>query len=167
MPPVFTRYLAERLNSVSTVKVCEAAGGELLQSGHAYLAPGNFHMTVAASAKGWTTCLNQGPLENSCRPAVDVLFRSVAELVGPHALAAVLTGMGQDGLRGSGVIRQQGGYVLAQDQATSVVWGMPGSVANAGLADQILPLDHFADEFSRLTQVQTIPKLNSVRILSS
>jgi two-component system chemotaxis response regulator CheB len=152
MPPVFTRYLAERLSAVSAVKVWEATGGELLRPGVAYLAPGNFHMQLHSAGNGWTTRLNQLPMENSCRPAVDVLFRSVASVVGSQALALVLTGMGQDGLRGSEAIHHAGGRVLAQDQATSVVWGMPGSVVNAGLADQILPLSKIAGELIRLTQ---------------
>lgn len=92
---------------------------------------------------------NDGPPENSCRPAVDVLFRSVAQLYGDSALAVVLTGMGQDGLRGAEVIRLSGGQVLAQDEATSVVWGMPGFVARAGLADAVLPLGSLAAEITR------------------
>jgi len=91
----------------------------------------------------------QGPPENSCRPAVDVLFRSVAEVYKPHVLAVEMTGMGQDGLRGCQHIREAGGQILAQDQASSVVWGMPGFVANAGLADKVLPLDQLGGEILR------------------
>lgn len=93
--------------------------------------------------------MHQGPPENSCRPAADVLIRSVADVYRPHALAVVLTGMGQDGLRGCEHIRELGGQVLAQDQATSVVWGMPGFVANAGLADKVLPLNELGPEIIR------------------
>jgi two-component system chemotaxis response regulator CheB len=96
--------------------------------------------------------LNQDPPENSCRPAVDVLFRSVARAYGPNCLAVVLTGMGQDGLRGCEAIREAGGQILAQDEATSVVWGMPGYVARAGLADRVLPLSMIAPEIVRRVQ---------------
>ena len=92
---------------------------------------------------------HQGPPENSCRPAVDVLFRSVAATYGAGALGVVMTGMGQDGLRGCECIREQGGQVIVQDEATSVVWGMPGFVAQAGLADRVLPLDQMAPEIER------------------
>jgi two-component system chemotaxis response regulator CheB len=97
-----------------------------------------------------TLHLNQGPLENHCRPAVDVLFRSAASVYGSGVLAVVLTGMGSDGMLGCRVIREQGGSVLAQDQASSTVWGMPGAVANAGLAQRILPLNAIAPEILRL-----------------
>jgi two-component system, chemotaxis family, protein-glutamate methylesterase/glutaminase len=90
--------------------------------------------------------LHQDPPENSCRPAVDVLFRSVAQAFGPNALVVILTGMGQDGLRGCEAIREAGGQIVAQDEATSVVWGMPGSVVRAGLADRVLPLSQIADD---------------------
>ncbi len=149
MPPVFTRYLADRLNTVSPLKVFEAKGGEPLSRGTVYLAPGDFHLTVARTSQGLVTCLNQKPPENSCRPAVDVLFRSVAEVVGPASLGIILTGMGQDGLRGCEAIRQAGGRILAQDEASSVVWGMPGAVFNAGLVDKLLPLDGIPAELSK------------------
>lgn len=149
MPPVFTRYLAQRLDAVSGLTVREAQAGERLQPGHAWLAPGDYHLTVVRSGRGVITQLHQGPPENSCRPAVDVLFRSVAEVYGAGTLGVVLTGMGQDGLRGCEAIRQAGGQVLAQDQASSVVWGMPGAVVQAGLADRVLPLDQVAGELVR------------------
>lgn len=153
MPPVFTHYLAERLTAGSPLTVRESHGGEMLEPGVAYLAPGDFHITIENSPRGWMTRLNQGPMENSCRPAVDVLFRSVAETVGPGALAVVLTGMGYDGLRGSEAIHRAGGRVLAQDEATSVVWGMPRAVVDAGLADQILPLDGIAEHLVKLAEI--------------
>ena len=149
MPPVFTRYLAERLDAVSPLTVREAQAGDLIHPGGAWLAPGNYHMVVVRTGQGVAVQLHQGPPENSCRPAVDVLFRSVAEVYGAGALGVVLTGMGQDGLRGSEAIRHAGGRVLAQDQATSVVWGMPGAVAQAGLAERILPLEQIAGEIVR------------------
>jgi two-component system chemotaxis response regulator CheB len=110
---------------------------------------------AAASARP-TLHLSQGPLENYCRPAVDVLFRSAARVYGGGVLAVVLTGMGSDGLNGSRVIREHGGSVLAQDQATSIVWGMPGVVAQAGLAQKVLPLDAIAPEILRMVSRQPV-----------
>jgi two-component system, chemotaxis family, protein-glutamate methylesterase/glutaminase len=144
MPPIFTKLLAERLSSKSQIRVEEGRPGEILEPGQAWLAPGDFHMAVARSATGVHLITHREPPENSCRPAVDVLFRSVAEAYGPRALGVVMTGMGQDGLRGSERIREAGGRVLAQDEATSVVWGMPGFVAQAGLAEKVLPLHQIA-----------------------
>jgi two-component system chemotaxis response regulator CheB len=152
MPAVFTGYLAERLSAVSAVPVREAKSGETLTPGGAWLAPGNFHLTIKAGPRGLITHLNQDPPENSCRPAVDVLFRSVAQVVGGRALAIVLTGMGSDGLRGCQTIVEAGGRVLVQDEASSVVWGMPGSVARAGLAERVLPLNQIASEIVALVQ---------------
>jgi len=149
MPPMFTRLLAERLSAHATVKVEEGRPAGVLQAGHAWIAPGDFHMSVARHNGQVRVLLNQDPPENSCRPAADVLFRSVAQTFGPNALAVVLTGMGQDGLRGCEAIRAAGGQVVVQDEATSVVWGMPGFVARAGLADRVLPLGLIATEVVR------------------
>jgi len=149
MPPMFTRLLAERLDAQSKVKVVEAAGGEVLQPGVVYVAPGNFHMVVQRRGTQVVTVLNQLPPENSCRPAVDPLFRSVSQVYGSHTLGVILTGMGQDGLRGSEDIRAAGGSIIAQDEATSVVWGMPGFVVRAGLAERVLPLAAVAAELTR------------------
>jgi two-component system chemotaxis response regulator CheB len=113
------------------------------------VAPGNYHLALKREAAGVRVLLHQGPLENSCRPAVDVLFRSAAEVYGPGVLGVVLTGMGQDGLRGSQAIVEAGGQIIAQDEASSVVWGMPGAVAKAGLAGQILPLNQIGREVNR------------------
>ena len=146
MPPVFTRLLAERLAAKSQIEVVEGCMGAGLKPSCAWIAPGDYHMVVASDNQGVAIRTHQGPPENSCRPAVDVLFRSVAEVYKPHALAVVMTGMGQDGLRGCEHIREFGGQILAQDQASSVVWGMPGFVANAGLADKVLPLDQLGSE---------------------
>jgi two-component system chemotaxis response regulator CheB len=146
MPPVFTRLLAERLAAKSALAIGEGKAGEAIGPGKAWLAPGDYHMAVMRDAQASRLRLHQGPPENSCRPAVDVLFRSVAEVYGPGVLAVVLTGMGQDGLRGCDHIRDAGGRILVQDEATSVVWGMPGSVARAGLADQVLPLNELGPE---------------------
>lgn len=149
MPPMFTRLLAERLNTQSAITVVEAAGGEAIQPGTAYVAPGNFHLVLQRRGTSVVTALNQLPPENSCRPAVDPLFRSVAQIYGAATLGVVLTGMGQDGLRGSEDILAAGGKVLAQDEASSVVWGMPGFVVKAGLADRVLPLADIAVEVTR------------------
>jgi two-component system chemotaxis response regulator CheB len=149
MPPMFTRLLAERLSARSPVKVDEGRTGGVLRPGHAWIAPGDFHMTVARDGIQARVAVNQDPPENSCRPAADVLFRSVARAFGPAALAVVLTGMGQDGLRGCEAIREAGGQVIVQDEPTSVVWGMPGFVARAGLADRVLPLGLVAPEIVR------------------
>jgi len=146
MPPIFTRFLAERLASKSQIGVEEASPNHVLEAGHAWLAPGNFHMVVKREGTVVRIGTHQGPPENSCRPAVDVLFRSVAEIYGAGVLGVVMTGMGQDGLRGAEHIRERGGRVIVQDEATSVVWGMPGFVAQAGLADKVLPLDQIAEE---------------------
>jgi two-component system chemotaxis response regulator CheB len=149
MPPVFTRLLAERLAAKSQISVQEGCRGAVLKPGCAWIAPGDYHMVVAGDSHRVTLQTYQGPPENSCRPAVDVLFRSVADVYRPHALAVEMTGMGQDGLRGCELIRELGGQILAQDQESSVVWGMPGFVANAGLADKVLPLDQLGAEIIR------------------
>lgn len=140
MPPLFTAMLAERLGKVSGLPVHEGQHGQLLEAGHAYLAPGGAHMEVHRVDRQVQLQLHHGPLENSCRPAVDVLFRSVATTYGPGALAVVMTGMGADGLRGCQQIHEAGGRILTQDEATSVVWGMPGYVTRTGFVEAVLPL---------------------------
>jgi two-component system, chemotaxis family, protein-glutamate methylesterase/glutaminase len=151
MPPLFTRLLADRLNKQSAIAVHEGAEGDVLKPGHVWIAPGDFHMKLAMEGKTARLIMNQSPPQNSCRPSVDVLFESVAEHYGARTLAVVLTGMGADGVRGSQLIREAGGHVLVQDEASSVVWGMPGQVAAAGLADAIFPLDQMAGELERRT----------------
>lgn len=157
MPPVFTRFLAERLSSCSRITVREGEEGALVEPGIAWVAPGNHHMLVERQGEVSRLRLNQDVQENSCRPAVDPLFRSVAAAHGNRTLALVLTGMGQDGLRGAEVIRQAGGQVLVQDEASSVVWGMPGAVATAGQADAVLPLDGIAGELIQRAAVGRLP----------
>jgi two-component system chemotaxis response regulator CheB len=141
MPPLFTRLLAERLATLTPLTVREAAGGEVAEAGTIYIAPGDRHMRVVNAAAGPVIALDQGPPMNSCRPAVDALFLSLAETYGPAIVAAILTGMGHDGTAGAGCLSARGAYILAQDEATSVVWGMPGAVVNSGKANQILPLE--------------------------
>jgi two-component system chemotaxis response regulator CheB len=150
MPPLFTRFLAERLQAVSRLQVTEAAQGTRVRTGVVLIAPGDYHMRVRRNGEETVIQLDQSAPENSCRPSVDVLFRSVGEVYGAAAVSAVLTGMGQDGLRGAEALRSQEAYVIAQDEATSVVWGMPGAVAQAGLANCILPLDAVVPELVRL-----------------
>jgi two-component system chemotaxis response regulator CheB len=140
MPPVFTRLLANRLDAQCGLAVTEAQQGDAVVPGRVLIAPGGFHLAVRRQGTSVVAELTEDPPENFCRPAVDVLFRSVASAYGERTLAAVLTGMGRDGERGAKAIRDAGGEVYVQDDATSVVWGMPGAVAGAGLADKILPL---------------------------
>jgi two-component system chemotaxis response regulator CheB len=153
MPELFTKLFAERLNGRCHLMVREAAEGDQVKPGTIYIAKGNWHMEVLAPSRiGMppTLHLTQGPLENHCRPAVDVLFRTAAAVWGSGVLGVVLTGMGSDGMIGSRIIREQGGTVLAQDQASSAVWGMPGAVTNAGLAHRVLALNAMAPEILRL-----------------
>jgi len=149
MPPVFTRLLADRLGSLSPLTICEATPGEEVHAGRVYVAPGNYHMIVKRAGSVMRIATNQEQPENSCRPAVDVLFRSVVDVYGAASLGVILTGMGQDGLHGCEQIREAGGQIIAQDEATSVVWGMPGFVTRAGLPDQVLPLSGIAPEIVR------------------
>jgi two-component system, chemotaxis family, protein-glutamate methylesterase/glutaminase len=149
MPPMFTRLLAERLNAQSAIEVVEGQAGMVLKPGHAYVAPGDFHMVVEPRGFDLIIALNQDPQENSCRPSVDVLFRSVVTQCRSATLGVILTGMGSDGLRGCEMTREAGGQIIVQDEATSVVWGMPGFVAHAGLADRVLPLTLIAGEMTR------------------
>jgi len=147
MPPKFPELLAIRLSTLGAVPAVEAVDGQEIEAGHAYLAPGGRHMELYRSASGKVIIrLNDNAPECSCRPAVDVLFRSAAKVYGNRLLAMVLTGMGNDGLKGSAQVVQEGGRVLVQDEASSVIWGMPGAVVNANLADKVLPLSEMAQE---------------------
>ena len=146
MPADFTALLAARLSATGVMTVKEAEEGEIAEPGIAYIAPGGFHMTLTRPGTKTIIHLNTEPPENSCRPAVDVLFRTAAEVYGNSLLAVMLTGMGYDGLKGTQVIKEKGGQVIAQDEATSVIWGMPGAVVQAGLADSVMPIDKITDE---------------------
>ncbi len=149
MPPLFTRLLAERLQASTKLQVEEAADGARVTAGKILIAPGDYHMRLRNGSAQTVVALDQSPPENSCRPAVDVLFRSVAEVYGGAAMSAILTGMGQDGLRGIETLKAKGAYVIAQDEASSVVWGMPGAVVGAGLADRVAPLSGIVPEILR------------------
>ena len=151
MPPLFTRLLAERLHTTCRLPVAEASQGTPVTTGKILIAPGDFHLKVATDGGCVRVCLDQSPPQNSCRPAVDALFTSIAAVYGGAVIAVILTGMGQDGLRGAEILKAQGASVLAQDEASSVVWGMPGAVVNAGLADRVLPLDQIVPEIVRMT----------------
>jgi len=150
MPPMFTRLLAERLHATCRLPVEEAKQGESVKVGKVLIAPGDFHLRVASRGGGVCVCLDQSTPQNSCRPAVDALFTSIGEVYGGAVIAVILTGMGQDGLRGVEILKARGASVLAQDEASSVVWGMPGAVVNAGLADRVLPLDQVVPEILRM-----------------
>jgi two-component system chemotaxis response regulator CheB len=154
MPPMFTRLLAERLSSQSPIHVQEAKSGDVIKPGEAWIAPGDHHMIVVRDGLNYRLLVHQDPPENSCRPAVDVLLRSVAQSFGADSLTVILTGMGQDGLRGCQSLHAAGGQVIAQDEASSVVWGMPGYVAQAGLADRVLPLSMIAGEIVQRIKTQ-------------
>jgi two-component system, chemotaxis family, protein-glutamate methylesterase/glutaminase len=149
MPASFTKLLAARLNGLSQLLVQEAQAGQALEKGQVWIAPGDFHMTVSRQATKSMLGLNQDPPENSCRPAADVLFRSAAQNFRENVLAVVLTGMGSDGTLGAAAIRKAGGGVIVQDEASSVVWGMPGSVVAAKLADRVCPLNAVVPEILR------------------
>jgi two-component system chemotaxis response regulator CheB len=157
MPPLFTRLLADRLSAKSSLRVREASNGDPVAPGEVLVAPGDLHMVVEGTEPVPHVRTYTGPPENSCRPSVDPLFRSVAQAFGPHALGVVLTGMGRDGLRGSEAIRQAGGQIVVQDEATSVVWGMPGFVARAGLADAVVPIHAMAREIMSRVALRRAP----------
>jgi two-component system chemotaxis response regulator CheB len=145
MPPMFTRSLADDLDRNATVQVTEAADGQLLQAGTVYVAPGGFQTRIEKRPRGLKVRVTDDPPEKCCKPSVDFLFRSLAEQVGPGVLAVVMTGMGDDGHAGCQLLKQRGAYVIAQDAASCVVYGMPRQIIEHGLADMIRPLDSIAE----------------------
>lgn len=146
MPRAFTGRLAKRLDALTALRVREASDGDALAAGTVLIAPGERHMIVVPGRDGEAfVALNDDPPENSCRPSVDVLFRSLAGFADAGTLAVMMTGMGRDGLEGCRALAAVGARILAQDEASSVVWSMPGTVARAGLADAIVPLDGLAE----------------------
>jgi two-component system chemotaxis response regulator CheB len=159
MPPIFTRLLAERLGKQSAIAIEEGRAGAMLSPQHAWIAPGDFHMKIVRAGVESRLNLNQGPPENSCRPAVDVMFRSVAEVYRANVLGVVMTGMGADGVLGAQEIRNAGGEIIIQDEASSVVWGMPGLVHASGLDDAAYPLDRLAAEITRRVLQSRIPRV--------
>jgi two-component system, chemotaxis family, protein-glutamate methylesterase/glutaminase len=144
MPATFTTILAEHISQASGMPAAEGKDGEAVVAGRIYVAPGDFHMTVESQGAGQVVRLNKNPPENFCRPAVDPMLRSITKVYGARTLFVMLTGMGQDGLRGARDLVAAGSTVIAQDEPTSVVWGMPGAVATAGLCTAVLPLNDIA-----------------------
>jgi len=149
LPANFTAFLARRLDAAGPLAVREAATGDRVTPGKVWIAPGGRHLEIHARSGGFELTTTDGPLVNSCRPAADVLFRSASTAFGESTLAVVLTGMGQDGLDGCRSIRRVGGQIITQDRETSVVWGMPGQVTEAGLADSVLPISEIGAEIVR------------------
>jgi len=150
MPKAFTGILAEHLSKVAAVPCAEGVHGEKLEAGRIYIAPGDYHMTIVPAASGHEIHLDQNPPENFCRPSVEPLFRSISQEFGPAVLALMLTGMGHDGLEGSQTLVEAGGTLIAQDEETSIVWGMPGAVAEAGLCAEVLPIEEIAPRVVRM-----------------
>ncbi len=140
MPATFTAILAEHLTKIFDLPCAEAVDGEKVVGSRVYLAPGDWHMTVEKEGSDAVIRLNQNPPENYCRPAVDPMLRSLLSVYGSRVLTVILTGMGHDGLKGCEMLSKEGGGLIAQDEQTSVVWGMPGAVATAGLCNSVLPL---------------------------
>lgn len=149
MPPTFTAILAEHLGKASGMPTYEAKDGQVVEAGHIYLAPGDYHMVPERQAKGVVIRLNQNPPENFCRPAADPMLRGLAAIYGNQLLVAVLTGMGQDGAVGARSVVDAGGEVIAQDQESCVVWGMPRAVTEAKLITNALPLGGIAEYLAR------------------
>jgi len=156
MPPNFTRSLAESLARLTQQTVVEAIDGMPLSSARVFVAPGGRHMVLRGSASSPVVGLSDAPPENGCRPSADVLFRSTAAMFGPGVLALILTGMGNDGTKGLGAVRRAGGYVIAQDEVTSVVWGMPGSAVEAGVVDEIRGIRDIATAAAGAVQASAI-----------
>jgi two-component system chemotaxis response regulator CheB len=158
MPPVFTKSFAERLNSICRLKVKEAEEGDLIQSGIALIAPGNYHMLVEKSGAKYYTRIKQGPPVHHQRPSVDVMFNSVARSAGLNAMGVILTGMGADGAKGMLAMREEGSYTIAQDEATSVVYGMPKEAVKLGAAADVLPLQSISSSIiNHMKQKTTQP----------
>jgi two-component system chemotaxis response regulator CheB len=155
MPAAFLPVFAEQLGPIIGRPCGEAADGATLQPGCVCVAPGERHLTLERAGAQVLLRLDAGPPENFCRPAVDPMLRSVARAFGPAALVIILTGMGQDGAEGCAAVRAAGGRVLAQDEATSVVWGMPGAVVRRGLADAVVPLEAMASAIMASARAST------------
>jgi two-component system chemotaxis response regulator CheB len=157
LPAGMTRYLADSLARKCEYRVVEASHGEAVEPSTAYIAPGGRHMIVRNHEGRTVIALNDQPPENGCRPSVDVLFRSIAAAYPQSAVAIILTGMGCDGAKGSGPLKRNGAYVIAQDEATSVVWGMPGAAAATNNVDEILPLERIGPTVASLLGSRTTP----------
>jgi two-component system, chemotaxis family, protein-glutamate methylesterase/glutaminase len=154
MPPIFTKMFADRLNSFTKAEVCEAQTGDEISPGRIYVAPGDFHLEVISQGGKNIIQLSKKPHENSCRPAADVMFRSMVSVYGAGILGVVMTGMGSDGLKGLQLVQEKGGQVIAQDEASCAVWGMPGAVVHAGLASEVVSLTDLAGVIKRRINVK-------------
>lgn len=152
IPAMFSAPFAARMDRCSAMSVCEAQDGQQILPGHVYIAPGSHHLLVVRSGARYLCRLSDAPPENRHRPSVDTMFRSVVENVGTNAVAAVLTGMGDDGARGLLALRDAGAHTVVQDEATCVVWGMPGAAARIGAAERVLPLDRITAQLLEWTQ---------------
>jgi len=150
MPATFTTLLAEHIERATGVPCAEGKDGEVVHAGRIYLAPGNYHMIVESQGASTVVRLNQNPPENFCRPSVDPLLRSLASIYGSSLLTIILTGMVSDGQKGAMEVVEAGGTVIAQDEATSVVWGMPGAVATSGLCSAVLPIQEIGPSVRKL-----------------
>ncbi len=150
MPATFTKILAEHIQQQTTVPTHEGEEGMVIEKGHAYVAPGGYHMKIVQKGEQLIVKLDHGPPENFCKPAVDPMFRSVIEIFGNKVLGLILTGMGSDGLGGGKLLVEKGGRLIAQDEESSVVWGMPGAVATAGLCNQVLPLSDIGPQTRKI-----------------
>lgn len=153
IPATFSKSFAQRANMLTPLTVTEAVDGQQILPGHVYIAPGDKHLIVKRDGARYLCSLNDGPPVNRHKPSVDVMFRSLAENAGSNAIAVMLTGMGDDGAAGTGEMREQGAPVIAQDERSSVVWGMPGEVVKRGFADAVLPLSKIASHLIELTKV--------------
>jgi two-component system chemotaxis response regulator CheB len=150
IPAAFSKPFADRMNRCSQMAVCEAQDGQYILPGHAYIAPGDRHLMIERDGARYVCRLSDGPHVNRHRPSVDVMFRSVAQNVGPNAMGVILTGMGDDGARGMKEMLEAGAPTIAQDEASSVVWGMPGAAYKLGAAQSVMPLHHIPTEIIRL-----------------
>ena len=158
MPKMFTKLLAERLNRSCRINVQQAYTGAVVRPGDVWIAPGDSHMIVERQGAEIKLATNDAPPENSCRPSADVLFRSIAHVFGGQSLAVVLTGMGKDGLDGSRCMSKKGAFVIAQDERSSVVWGMPRAVTEAGVADKVMPLSDIGREIANHVRIGHTPR---------
>jgi two-component system, chemotaxis family, protein-glutamate methylesterase/glutaminase len=152
IPAMFSAPFAARMDRASAMAVCEAADGQQILPGHAYIAPGSHHLLIERSGARYYCRLSAAPPENRPRPSVDIMFRSIVDQVGMNAVAALLTGMGEDGARGLLALRQLGAHTVVQDEASSVVWGMPGAAVRLNAAERVLPLDRIGTQLLEWTQ---------------
>ncbi len=150
IPAAFSKPFAERLDKVCAMKVFHAEEGQYIVPGHVYIAPGDYHLLIDRDGARYVCRLSQGPAVNRHRPSVDVMFRSVAQKVGPNAIGVILTGMGDDGARGLKEMLEAGAHTIAQDEASSIVWGMPGSAVKLGAAEKVESLNNIADVILKL-----------------